>query len=94
MGTAISFETFSTFVLPVAKYQSAILGSNITLIHALDCLTKIMKQTSTNFKVKAYHCDNKWFMYMLECNKTDHDIFLPAKRSSEILNSVYFGLLL
>ena len=31
---------------------------------------------------------------MLECNKTDHDIFLPAKRSSEILNSVYFGLLL
>lgn len=33
-------------------------------------------------------------MYMLECNKIDHDIFLPAKRSSEILNSVYFGLLL
>lgn len=31
---------------------------------------------------------------MLECNKIDHDIFLPAKRSSEILNSVYFGLLL
>lgn len=53
-----------------------------------------MKQTSTNFKVKAYNCENKWFMYMLECNKIDHDIFLPAKRSSEILNSVYFGLLL
>lgn len=31
---------------------------------------------------------------MLECNKIDHDIFLLAKRSSEILNSVYFGLLL